>query len=117
MQPMRTPLKTELGLVAAKMLSRRARQAAAAAALPRNARLVVRIFMFMLSPKRGFNWAARSLRPHTRENQRRNMDILPLGGGGLTLKPFSACCNAIRLKGKCQGGELNSRPRAYESPA
>jgi hypothetical protein len=23
----------------------------------------------------------------------------------------------IRRKGECQGGELNSRPRAYESPA
>src|SRR3954468_19585880 len=48
MQPIRTPLKTELGLSAAKARGGRTRLAAAADMLPRKARLEVKLLVFMV---------------------------------------------------------------------
>jgi hypothetical protein len=48
MQPIRTPLKTELGLAAAKARGGRTRLAAAADMVPRKARLEVKGFVFMI---------------------------------------------------------------------
>jgi hypothetical protein len=53
MQPIRTPLKTEFGLAAAKARGRRTRLAAAADMLPRKARLEVKLFVFMVEWDRG----------------------------------------------------------------